>query len=170
MIWHLLKRQQVFLLLTFHHGLSIPHPVGSCKWNFFVEMDFPSHIFAEKRTRWGLFSTHWIPFTASLFQSMLILAQTPELVMLMDFHKPEGAEVFLFGYNSAFIHGIRTSDLHILNYSWPGPDGTVKPSDFLVATLDGDGWMYLTSDFDEGSGRVVMCSYNEVVVFDFATL
>ena len=98
------------------------------------------------------------------------LGPDPELVMLMDFHKPEDGEVFLFGYNSAFIHGQCTSNLHILNYSWPGPDGIVKPSDSLVAVLDGDTWMYLTSDFDEGSGRVVMCSYNAVVVFDFATL
>ena len=28
----------------------------------------------------------------------------------------------------------------------------------------------LTSDFDEGSGRVNMCNHNEVVVFDFAIL
>ena len=98
------------------------------------------------------------------------LGSDPELVMLMDFHKPEGAEVFLFGYNSAFIHGISTSDLHILDYSWPGPDGTVNPSDSLVATLDGDRWMDLASDFDEGSSRVVMCTYNQVVAFDFAPL
>ena len=78
--------------------------------------------------------------------------------------------MFLFGYNSAFIDGHCTSNLHILNYSWPEPDGTVKSSDSVVATLDGDRWMSLTSDFDEGSGRVVMCSYNAVVVFDFATL
>ena len=81
------------------------------------------------------------------------LGPGPELVMLMDFHKPEGAEVFLFGYNSAFMHGDGTSDLHILNYSWPEPDGTVKPSDSFVATLDGDGWRYLPSDFDEDPAR-----------------
>ena len=92
------------------------------------------------------------------------LGPDSELVMLMDFHKPEGAEVFLFGYNSAFIHGHCTSNLHILNYSWPEPDGAVKPSDSLVATLDGDRWMYLTSDFDEGSGRVVMCSYKCLIL------
>ena len=98
------------------------------------------------------------------------LGPGPELVTLMDFHVPEGGKVFLFGYNSAFIHGNRTSNLHILDYSWPGPDGTVNPPNSFIATLSGDNWMDLTSDFDEGSGRVVMCSYNEVVVFDLATL
>ena len=80
MIWHLLERQQLFLLSTFHRGSTILHPLGGCKWIFFVEINFPSHIFAEKQTRWGLFSTHWIPFTVSLFQSMFILAQTPNLL------------------------------------------------------------------------------------------
>jgi len=100
------------------------------------------------------------------------LGPDPELVMLMDFSVPEGVEVFLFGYNSAIMHDIRTSELHILDYSWPRPDGAVSPSNSLVAALDANHWMemVLNSDFDEKSGRVVMVNYNQVEVFDFAAL
>ena len=135
MVWHLLERQQVFLLST-------------------LKTNTLRFVLHTLDTVYGLI----VPVDAHL-------GPDPELVMLMNFHGPrEGAFLFLSGYNSAFIHGKWTSNLHILNYSWPGPDGTVKPSDSVVATLDGNRWRYLTSDFDEGSGRVVTCSYNEVVV------
>ena len=99
----------------------------------------------------------------------------------MKFHpilkQEEEEEPFLFGYNSAIIYGKCASDFLILDYSWPGPDGTFGSPNSLIAvdavgpshfSLSGNWIPDLISDFDEGSSRVVMCSCRELVVFDFA--
>lgn len=90
-----------------------------------------------------------MPFVASLFQGDDAL---PELIRLVD-SPIQCDKVYSFGYNSTIIHG-----LYVLDYSWP--DGsTLDSSNLLVVKLDGD-------NFDQGSGRAVVCCHSEMIVFD----
>ena len=140
-------------------------------WEFQIRGDRLSQPYLCRKTNTLRFVLHALDTVYGLIIPVdAHLGPDPKVVMLMDFSVPHGGEVFLFGYNSAIIYGNRASDVHMLDYSWPGPNDTVSPANSLIVTLDGDDWMDLTSDFDEVSSRMVMCSCSEVVVFDFSTL
>jgi hypothetical protein len=87
---------------------------------------------------------------------------------LMNFTYNPGARsrYLSLGYNSAILNG-GISPVQMLYYSWP--DGS-RPSNHLIVKSRKKG---LTEErcfqaFDEGSGRMVVESHNEILVYDFA--
>lgn len=93
----------------------------------------------------------------------------PKLVTLMPLNVLSGDERCHFGYNSAVM--IQTESIvsrNMLYYSWPegSAESSLGPSNFVE--FDRDLSYRNSSAFDECSGRVVVDTGDEVVVYDFA--
>lgn len=97
----------------------------------------------------------------------------PELqvIKLRDFKYAlmETFRYLSFGYNSAILNG-GVPCVQMLYYSWPDGSRLLRPSNFLVVkfTRKNLAEEKCFQAFDEGSGRVVVESHNEILVYDFA--
>jgi len=94
-----------------------------------------------------------------------------QVVKLMDFRYNPGerSRYLSLGYNSAILNG-GTSPVQMLYYSWPDGSRPLGPSNCLIVKFRKKD---LTEEkrfqaFDEGSGRMVVESHDEILVYDFA--